>query len=82
MYPNYIGMINNASFSMMNNSEAMMGLMRGTSSRDINSIHQAEKGLQMDRLNNQTEYSAYSLMEDSARKLRNDNIKRTFSTFA
>ena len=81
MFPSYIGMINNASFGIMNNCESMTSMMRN-GSMGSSSILKAEKGLQMDNLNKSLEYSAYGLMEDSAKKLRNDNIKRSFSTFA
>ena len=83
MYPiSYIGMIDDASFGIMNNCESMMSMMRSGSSGNIAAMNQAEKSLQMDNLNKQTQYLAYGEMEKSQKKLQEEDIKRSFSTFA
>jgi hypothetical protein len=85
MYVSQIGNINNAAFGQMQNRNAMTNMARGAgngSFKDLNSIHQSEKGLQVDNLQNQFAYSATTAMEESEKKREKENIKRTFSTFA
>lgn len=83
MYVSYVGMNNNAAFSMMQNANAMMGMARNASgAQDTRAMAQKEKGLQMNNLNNQVTYQATDLMEESQKKMRDANIKRTFSIFA
>lgn len=85
MYVSQIGNMNNAAFGSMQNSNAMMNMTRSAgnnSFKDLNSIHQSEKKLQTDNLQNQFTYDATSAMEESQKKREKENIKRSFSTFA
>lgn len=83
MNVSYIGMNSNAAYGMMQNSNAMLSMARGAyGSDDTRSMAQKEKGLQTDNLNNQVTYSATELMEESQKKVQNENFKRAFSCFA
>lgn len=82
MMTNRIGGLNasNAAFNWMNASNSLMGLMsfKGNSG----SLLSTEKNLTSGMLNDGLMYKAGLLQEESAKNIRNENIKRTFSIFA
>lgn len=75
-----LNMMNNGAFgNMMNNSTRLGMIGQGG---DPAMLQQKEKGLMADNLNNQLLYSAGDLMQQSADKVKEDNIKRSFNMFA
>lgn len=85
MYVSSINSINNASFNMMQGSASLMDLSRfagSQPSQNTSALNQSEKRLLADKLQNELVYQASSYMEDSAEKIKKENIKRSFSTFA
>ena len=83
---NAIGMSNNAAFSTMKNNNAMMNLMNGvgegSSTQDLKAAQQSEKSLLLNNVQNNLIYNASLTMEETEKKLQDENIKRTFSAFA
>lgn len=83
MFVSNIPMINNASYGMQQDSNSMLGLIRNAgSSQDSKALLNSEKGLMADKIKNETTYKASELMEQSQKKVQDENIKRTFDTFA
>ena len=85
MFVSQVGNINNAAFGAMQSQNGITSLARGAGNAkpaEMSSIHQKEKGLQTNTLQNLFMYSAISAMEDCHKRQEKENIKRTFSTFA
>lgn len=82
MMTNSIGRLtaNNAAYNWMSSSNALMGL----ASRGGNgaSLLRSENSLRMSMLNDSLNYKAGLLMDETNKKLTDENIKRTFSVFA
>lgn len=72
----------NAAYNMMQSSNALLGLCSFKGNPDLNSLNNAEKQITFQMLNSQLQYEANQAQMDSLDKLRKDEIKRTFSTFA
>jgi len=72
---------NNAAFNWMNRVDAVRGLcsFRGN---NPSLLLNSEKQLTSDMLNDRLGYKAGMLQQDGLKKLSDENIKRTFSTFA
>lgn len=76
---------NNAAFNWMNASSSLVGLCSFTGNSNTNNfrnLKSAELGLTLGMLNDSLNYKAGMLQEQSMKKLSDENIKRTFSTFA
>lgn len=71
---------NNAAFNWMNAANSLTNLTN--SNMDSRSKISFEKRLTADMLNDSLMYKASLLQEESMDKVRKENIKRTFSTFA
>lgn len=82
MMTNPIGRLsaNNAAYNWMNASNSLIGLcsFRGNSA----SLMSAERNLRLNMLNDSLNYRAGLLMDESMKKVQDENIKRTFSMFA
>jgi hypothetical protein len=76
-------MISNAMFAVQQDAGAKLGLARGASP-DSNSqaLLKFDKSFDADSLNNQTTAKAAEMMEQSQKKAQDEDIKRSFSTFA
>ena len=70
----------NAAFNWMSSAGSLMSLT--TFGGNPTSLLSAENNLAMGMLNDSLIYKASLLQEESMKKLENENIKRTFSTFA
>lgn len=78
-----VGFANNASFAAQQNSDAMRGLTRNASpNSDSKALLGFENRLNSDKIKNGIASNAYELMEQSQKKVRDENIKRSFDTFA
>lgn len=79
-----IGRMNNAAYGWMSAADSMLNLcsFTGLSNMNLDSVRQAEQNLTMSMLQNNLIYKLSSLQEESLKKLEDENIKRTFSTFA
>lgn len=78
-----VGFASNAQFGAQQNSEAMLGLVRNAGlNSDSKALLGFEKKLSTDKIKNETSAKAYELMEQSQKKVQDENIKRSFSTFA
>lgn len=73
---------NNAAYNVMRSSNALLGLCSFKGNPDLASLNNAEKQITFQMLNSQVQYEANQAQLDSLDKLRKENIKRTFSTFA
>ena len=83
MFVSNVGMTNNASYGMQQDSNSMLGLIRNAGSdQDSKALLGFEKNLASDKIKNETTYKASELMEQSQKKVQDENIKRTFDTFA
>jgi len=83
MYVSQIGNINNAAFGIQQNNSNRMALANSAGAYgNISTLHQAEKLLQLENLQNQFTYNYSSAMEEKQKKQEKENIKRSFSTFA
>jgi len=79
-----IGMGSSAAFSIMQNNNALMNLTRNAgdgSSGDLSAVHQSEKSLLLNNVQNNLIYNAASLAEEAQKKQQDENIKRSFSAF-
>lgn len=72
----------NAAYNMMQCSNALLGLCSFKGNPDLASLNNAEKQITFQMLNSQIQYEANQAQLDSLDKLRKDEIKHTFSTFA
>ena len=84
MNVNPTGMCSSAAFSIMQNNNALMKFARGAgdgSSNNLGAMHRSEKSLLLNNVQNNLIYNASGLMEEAQKKLRDENIKRTFDTF-
>lgn len=81
---NAINTTSNAAFGMMSNADALMGLGRnsGMSFQNLDNLHAIDKKLTLEMLKNKFLYMIGYAQADSFQKIKEDNIKRTFSTFA
>lgn len=81
---NAINTTNNAAFGMMSNADAIMGLSRnsGMSFKNHDTLHAIDKKLTLDMIKNKLLYMMGLAQEKTFDKIKKDNIKRTFSTFA
>lgn len=70
---------NNAAFNWMNASNSLTSL---SFSGNPASLLSSEKNLTSNMLNDSLTYKAGMLQDQSMKKLSDENIKRTFSTFA
>lgn len=71
---------NNAAFNWMNASSSLTNLC--SFSGNPASLLSSEKNLTSNMLNDSLTYKAGMLQDQSMKKLSDENIKRTFSTFA
>lgn len=77
-----INTINNAAYSWMNSANALISMTGNAANQNPASLLSNEKNLRMTMLNDSLMYKANELQEEVAQKLKKDNIKRSFSTFA
>ncbi len=80
-----INSMNNAAYGMMQSSNALMGLISfaGTNPNvDLGKLNSVEKNLMMKMLNDSFIYKISQAQEKQLKKLEQDNIKHSFSTFA
>ncbi|MPN64401.1 hypothetical protein SDC9_212173 [bioreactor metagenome] len=83
MFINPIGRISDSAFSVQQNNNAIMSMTRNAGDfDDLSSVQKAEKQLKFDTLNKKLMYDASSLMQESQKKVQDEDIKRSFSTFA
>lgn len=75
---------NSAAFNIMKDQQSMLGLLSfaGSSNANLASLNKQETMLQQRMLQNSLLYKIGLLQEESMKKLQNENIKRSFSTFA
>lgn len=71
---------NNAAYNWMNASNALMGLINFQG--NPRTLMAAEQALNSSMLQSSLLYKTSLLQEESLKKLEDQNIKRTFSTFA
>ena len=76
--------MNNAAYQSMRASDAMLGLVSFAGSRNASlaNIHAAEQRLTLSKLTNELIYKMAFLQNKSLKKLQDQKIKDTFSTFA
>jgi len=72
----------NAAFNWMNASNSLMNLSFRGNSGSSSSLLSSEKNLTAGMLNDSLMYKASLLQDESMKKVQNDHIKRSFSTFA
>lgn len=83
MYISNVSMINDSSFGMQQDSDAMLGMIRTASpNSDTKLLQESEKQLNIDKLNDELMYNASIVMEESQKKASKEHIKRTFSMFS
>lgn len=76
-------MIDDSSFAIGQDSDAMLGMIRTASpDSDTKLLQDSEKQLNIDKLNNELVYNASLVMEESQKKVSKEHIKRTFSMFS
>lgn len=73
-----VGRLNNAAATWMSSADALRAL---TFSGNPNSVSK-EKQLKANMLNSELEYNAFSLQCDTAKRVRNANLKRNLDLFA
>jgi hypothetical protein len=72
---------NNAAYNWMSSANSIMGLCSFSGANSLMLLN-SEKQLTSDMFRDTTLYKASLLQEETAKKLSDENIKRTFSTFA
>ncbi len=80
----YINAMNNAAYTIQQNSNSLIRLAGSTPSdspQNLALMLRKEKSLNADNEKNKLVYSASELMDDTYKKVKNENIKRSFSTF-
>lgn len=79
-----INMRNNASFGMISASNSLMQFCSASGMQNQNpaNLLANEQRLTQSMLNNSLLYKIASVQEESMKKLSDENIKRSFSTFA
>lgn len=79
-----IAKMNNAAFGWMSASNALLNLASspGLQYMNLAAVNQAEQNLTLSMLQNSLIYKISEQQEKSYKKLQDENIKRTFSTFA
>lgn len=79
-----ISRMNNAAFNWMSASNSLLNLtsFSGLGNMDLSTVHNAEQNLTMNMLQNSLIYKLNAINEKRLKKLEDENIKRTFSTFA
>lgn len=83
MHVSYVNMIDDSSFAIGQDSDAMLGMIRTASpDSDTKLLQDSEKQLNIDKLNNELVYNASLVMEESQKKVSKEHIKRTFSMFS
>lgn len=83
MFVSNVGLISNATFGVQQNSNTMLGQIRSAgSSSDPSALSNSETKLTASNLNNETAVNAWEMMDKSQKKVQDENIKRSFSTFA
>lgn len=71
----------NAAYGWMSAANSLRNLSFCGGASNSNTLDN-EKSLRLSMLNDSFNYKAYSLMDEQQKKLRDENIKRSFSTFA
>lgn len=82
MFVSNVGLISNANFAVQQDAGAKIGLARGAGSGSNPQTRRFEQNLDGDSLNNQLTAKAAETIEASQKKAQDENIKRSFSTFA
>lgn len=83
MFVSNVGVISSANYSVQQDAGAKLGLARGSGSgSEPATLLRFEQNLDGDSLNNQLTATAAETMEESQKRARDANIKRSFSTFA
>lgn len=77
-----INRMNNSAYSWMNSANAMMGLCSSAGNLDMQTAFTAGKRLELAMLQDSFNYKIAEAQEASLKKLSDENIKRSFSTFA
>lgn len=74
----------NAAFNWMQAANARLGMLSccGGGQPSFKGLHNSDRNLELDMLNDSFNYQAYTAMADSMEKVKKDNIKRSFSMFA
>ena len=74
----------NAAFGWMQAANARLGMISccGGGQPSFRGLNNSDRNLELDMLNDSFQYQAYTAMADSQEKIKKDNIKRSFSTFA
>lgn len=70
---------NNAAYNWMSSANSLMALSFGGGNGA--SLLSSENNLRLSMLNDSVDYQAGLLMDETARKITHDNIKRTFDVF-
>lgn len=79
-----ISRMNNAAFGYMSAANSLQNLIsfNGLQNQSLESLNAADKSLTLSMLQNSLIYKISALREKSCKKLQDENIKRSFSTFA
>lgn len=79
-----ISSANNAAYRWMSGANALQNMcsFSGLQNMDLASLNEYEKNIQTDMLTNSLIYKMSMAQEKSLKKLADENIKRSFSTFA
>lgn len=77
-----INAMNNAAYSWMNSADALISMTGNPSNISPRELLAYENKLRMSMLNDSLTYKAAELQEKTCKKLSDENIKRSFSTFA
>lgn len=77
-----IGLSTNAAFNAMQTKNAMTNLTKNAQDVNPKALLQNEKKLMTNGIKNQLEYKAADIIENTQKKLKDENIKRTFDVIA